>query len=136
MGLMQDWFGEQPNAEVLFERRLLAFVDILGWSEILSKRRDTEIARSIMSGAVYLRTASEGEAERQRQFRELGLPFGHTIRTSMFSDTIIYSSAPDRDEAGWLVGEVQRVCDLLLSMGHYTRGAIVVGDLAETSRSK
>ena len=118
-----------PAPELLFHTRLLAYVDILGWTALINSRRHTEVAERIFSAMVHLRRAREAEVERKRNFAAFGIPFGQSVRMAYFSDTFVYSCAPTPDEAAFLVSEVQSVCARLLRRGHYARGAVVVGEL-------
>ena len=63
----------------------------------------------------------ENEAERKESFRKLDLPWGDSIRASYFSDTFVYSCAPDPKESTLVIDEVQRLCTRLLKMGLYTQ---------------
>jgi len=130
MGFLDDdTFLDEIDPEVLFERRLLAYVDVLGWSELVRSPRGDEVVRKIFAATSRLESALEAEADRKTEFAELAVPFGKTIRVSYFSDTLVYSCEPTPDEAAWMVGQVQRVCASLMSKGHYVRGGITIGEL-------
>ncbi len=119
-----------PVLPPVFETRLIAYVDVLGWSELIQSPRDSEeVMRKIFAGTSNLEGATWAEGQRRSDFRDAKIPFGETIAVSYFSDTIVYSCVPDPDEASWVAAGVQRMCGNLLTRGHYTRGAILVGDL-------
>jgi hypothetical protein len=115
--------------EIPFEHRVVAYVDVLGWTELVRLKRVEAIARRIFRASTYLTLAHAHQAERKKDFARARNPFGHTIRTSVFSDTIIYSCEANPDEAAWLAQQVQALCGVLLLNGHYTRGAVTAGDL-------
>lgn len=114
----------------VFETRLIAYVDLLGWTELIRSPRDSEdVMRKIFAGTSNLEAAIWSEGQRREEFAENELPFGKSIAISYFSDTIVYSCLPDPGEASWVAFQVQRLCGNLLARGHYTRGAITIGDL-------
>jgi hypothetical protein len=115
---------------LVFETRLIAYVDVLGWTELIRSPRDSEdVMRKIFAGTSHLEAAIWSEGERRGDFAQAAIPFGKSIVVSYFSDTIIYSCLPEPDEASWVAVQVQRLCGNLLTRGHYTRGAVTVGDL-------
>ena len=57
-----------------------------------------------------------------------------TLRTSVFSDTVLFSCEVLPDDVAWLLDSVQRLCVDLLEIGCYTRGALTVGDLLHDPR--
>jgi hypothetical protein len=114
----------------VFEMRMIAYVDVLGWTELIRSPRDSEdVMRKIFAGTSNLEAAIWSEGQRRAEFVETEIPFGKSIAVSYFSDTVVYSCLPDRDEASWVAVQVQRLCSNLLTRGHYTRGAITVGEL-------
>jgi hypothetical protein len=115
-----------------FGNRLLAYVDILGWSDLVRQRRTPDVFNWIGAGLFVLGSNTQVEAARKRIFESSKIPHGTTIETGFFSDTFVCSCRPDRNEASWLVDRVQKLCMELLGNGLYPRGAIVVGDLLHT----
>jgi hypothetical protein len=124
------------QGDYVFEREwsdfgplVLAYVDILGWSDLICSPRTIETADKINSAILELMRARELAADRDETLADDRYKHGKTVKASFFSDTMIFTCKPDLYEAGWLVSDVQRMCWFLLSQGLYTRGAIVVGDL-------
>jgi hypothetical protein len=117
--------AEQPQAEPpVYEERILAYVDILGWSEL--------IRRSVQDSSVLASLVNV--TERLNRFGRMPTNLGDEetgLRVSQFSDNIAIS-APVSNEFGVarvamsaaLIGQI-----LLTAEMRYTRGAIVVGKL-------
>lgn len=108
---------------------VLAYVDILGWSELICSHRTEETADKITSAVFELMRAREIAADRGEVLAGAEYQYGSTVKASFFSDTMIFTCQPNLFETGWLVSDVQRMCRFLLHEGFYTRGAIVYGDL-------
>ncbi|HLK93132.1 MAG TPA: hypothetical protein VKZ18_24775 [Polyangia bacterium] len=108
---------------------MIAYIDILGWKELLKARRGKRRYEQIMRAIVELKTAVEIVEMTKRGFARVGAPFGHSLRATMFSDTIVCSCDPTQDEAAHLGDWVQRFCVRMLHLGRFTRGAITIGDL-------
>jgi hypothetical protein len=112
--------------EKTFGPRLLAYADILGWSDLVGSPRRREVLSRIDEAIRHLQTAQQ---MRRKELAEADIPLGTTVRATFFSDTFVYSCDAIPTEAVYLMGEVRRLCAYLLARGHYTRGAVVVGDL-------
>jgi hypothetical protein len=115
-----------------YERRLLAFIDILGWSGLVERsKRDLSIMGLLAAATELLQLTQKaiqgkipGVALDAVAFEQL------SIRAAYFSDTLVISAPENVKAAMTLVAFVQTTClHLLLDMGFYTRGAIVLGDL-------
>jgi len=119
------------NSGERYERRLLAFIDILGWSRLVERSKgDLSIMGLLATATEFLQLIPKaiqgripGVALDAATFERLG------IRAAYFSDTLVISAPEDVKAAPGLVGFVQTTCLHLLGMGFYTRGAIVLGDL-------
>jgi hypothetical protein len=122
-----DYFFEPDGSD--FGPLVLAYIDILGWSELICSPRTKQTADKITSAVFELMRARELAADRDQVLAEADYQYGKTVKASFFSDTMIFTCEPDLYEAGWLVSDVQRMCQFLLNYGFYTRGAIVLGDL-------
>lgn len=110
-------------------RRVLAYVDVMGWSELVSSRRGRRLFGNILRAVDEVSTTAEQEELRKQDFARDGFQFGHTLKVSFFSDTLVCSCEDDPDEAAFLADLIQRLCVRLLLLGRYTRGAVTVGDL-------
>jgi hypothetical protein len=110
-------------------RRVIAFVDILGWKELLRAKRGKKRLEEILQAVFELKSAVESVETTKGDFARHGLPFARTLTATMFSDTVVCSSAPTQSEAAHLCDWVQRLCVSMLHLGRLTRGAITIGDL-------
>jgi hypothetical protein len=127
-----------------YEERLLAFVDLLGWSERIHQTTDDQaafdiarvIARMLRQPAEEYREQIEHFAQLPEEFlaqlrREFNGPLTPAFtKASHFSDTIVLS-CPAEASIAWVVfvPRVQRLCAELLRKEQLTRGAIVRGPL-------
>ena len=109
-------------------RRLIAYVDILGWSE-LTNRGEAERIREAF--ALIERIHAEEKEQRGHLVASYG-PVASTSGETTFSDSIVYSCFQDDWEIAWMVGRVQWICSRLLIAGHPTRGALCFGELEHT----
>jgi hypothetical protein len=125
-----DQTSEHGKVTQRFKRRLIAYIDILGWSELTNRGEDKRIRETFAS-------IERINAEEKRQLRHVvgrfG-PVGSTGEQSSFSDSIAYSCLEDDWEVGWMVRRVQWLCSELLIAGHCTRGALCFGELEHTDR--
>lgn len=127
--LIEVLFGPQPLPKSPLERRLVAYIDILGWGDTTSAIASDEQVRSVFSALTFPSVVAVTEENRKRTFDRLGDASGRTIRHVHFSDSIVYSCAAEPQEVPWLIFTVGMLCTGLLASGYYTRGAITVGDL-------
>jgi hypothetical protein len=107
----------KPEYARPFPRRLVAYLDILGWTELTLSGNDARIFTSLAF------------AEGKLDFADGQLAAEDNIRKSMFSDSIAYSSGPSTEAAGRLVFQVMSSCISLLDYGHYIRGGASIGPL-------
>jgi hypothetical protein len=94
-----------------FPQRLIAYIDVLGWTELIRSGADVRIFGGL-------------------SFLKMGQVSGTPVTISNFSDTIVCSCAPTVNEAPWLIRQVQLLCMGLLRFDLYTRGALSLGELA------
>lgn len=106
-----------PEYSRPFPRKLVAYLDILGWTELTLSGNDARIFTTL--------SFAKGEIK----FADGQLAPGDNLRKSMFSDSIAYSRAPSPEAAGRLVFQVMATCMSLLDYGHYIRGGLSVGPL-------
>jgi hypothetical protein len=106
-----------------YEDRVLAFVDVLGWKNLLDE--------SVCHAGVFhlIRSACSTMRLPSLLTGDHDVDAG-AVHAAHFSDTFVLSAAPG-DEAAivFLLGYVRSLCSVLLKAGHYTRGAIVCGAL-------
>ncbi len=119
-----------------YEDRYLAFIDVLGWSEIVTRSvADPSALSPISEGAELICMAREWAEETNeiaRGAKAAGVDLHSDIRVSHFSDTFVFSIPVDPTAEvtlRWMVGEL---CRRLLDCEHYTRGAIVRGLVRHT----
>ena len=120
-----------------YEDRVLAWVDILGWSALLKEsENDPEKFPVLLAGAVALRLSKDSQEagkELAKEFNEkqqgLKMTSDYEPEINHFSDTVIWSHPVKNFWVSSLVDQVQHTCCLLLANGYLTRGAIVLGPL-------
>jgi len=125
---------KRPGKVHTFGKRLLGFVDILGWSELVRQKRTFEVLSRILHGVTLMEGNVQTETARKMIFERSGLKYGKTVRVGFFSDTLVCSSEPSRREGTLLLDRLQKFCGGLLGNGFLFRGAVVVGDLMHTDR--
>lgn len=106
-----------------YEKKFLAFIDILGWSEEVVKSEQDGNIRNKLSELIFA-----------FQFEQLaGNHAGTTLDTgevvTFFSDTIVISVLPKWDALGQLVQQISRLCQRIVGLGFYVRGAITLGSI-------
>lgn len=113
---------------VRYEDRVVAFVDILGFKEIVYGSQTDENRLNQIYGALDIRNnelakhfASELKLDRTPQ------QFDDRFHT--FSDCIVMSVSTDPEELGLLVFMVFKICRQLLHAGFLSRGGIATGPL-------
>lgn len=113
---------------VRYEDRIVAFVDILGFKEIVYGSQTDENRLNQIYGALDIRNnelakhfAAELKLERTPQ------QFDDRFHT--FSDCIVMSVSTDPEELGLLVFMVFKICRQLLHAGFLSRGGIATGPL-------
>ena len=107
-----------------YEDRLVAFIDVLGFSELVQASETDAAARSRIAGLV---TADKLFVRFDDTFL-----LGIDGRGAFFSDTFILSMAPDR--VIYLVRSIGQLYRYLLPRGFLCRGAIVAGSLYHRER--
>lgn len=128
--------GPEPEAPgnadapkgVRYENRIVAFVDILGFKEIVyASRNNTDLMNQIYN-ALDIRND-----ELAKHFTaELNIsrtPEQFSDRFHTFSDCIVMSVSVEPQELGLLIFMVFKICRQLLSAGFLSRGGIALGEL-------
>lgn len=111
---------------VQYDERVVAFVDILGFKEIIRKSRsDPDLVRR-----VYTALDVSKDDWTTMYAAELGLqksPDDFDDRFHSFSDFITMSVKPNIEEIGLLIYTIFKVCRQLLGQGFLSRGGIAKG---------
>lgn len=123
--------ADTPDGEAspIYQSRVLAYVDILGWSDLILKSASDP---SLLPSTV-VPTTLFGLIREINEVVRMGLDLGG-IRSSgtdvsHFSDTIVWSCVDTSPLLPSLISLVKHVCGILLAAGCYTRGAVTVGKL-------
>jgi hypothetical protein len=113
-----------PNTDepvVAYEDRLVAFLDILGWSDLIRRSATDDVVLAQM--ALSMTAIKKMEALARQQFTGVSSSW----QVSQFSDTLVVSTAAQPLSAIILAFYLGTVCQTMLENGHYVRGAIVRG---------
>lgn len=121
--------GEQREDHApRYEQRLVAFVDVLGWSSLV--RRSVEHPEEIAGlniASSYLSFVPQGTAKMREFFAKHDVEDPIRIDATHFSDSLVLSCPLKTPATNSLMSQLQLTCMSLLYSGRYTRGAVVVG---------
>lgn len=113
---------------IAYENRVVAFVDILGFKEVIQRsKNDPELVSRIFY-ALDVRKDSWAEA----YSKEVEFTYGPEFfddRFHSFSDCIVMSVSSRIEDVGLLIYSVFKICRQLLNQGFVSRGGIAMGDL-------
>ena len=116
-----------------YELRLLAFIDILGWADLLKKSEtNKELFSLLLDASNKLSNVAINQKEFLSGFSDEAKKIVHFESypiISHFSDTIVMSCIPDYSAATILIHHVQNICRTFLQKEYLTRGAIVLGNI-------
>jgi hypothetical protein len=117
-----------------YEDRVVALVDVLGWSELMRRSVSEPAVLSAVSEAAVLMSMAPDYVQEVNQIQKT-ISEGHTpdTRGTNFSDTFVLSHPIDRFAEVNVLRMVGQLCVGLLERGHYTRGAIVRGLVHHTT---
>ncbi|VVE33968.1 hypothetical protein [Pandoraea sputorum] len=111
-----------------YTRRVVAFVDVLGFKEIISQSaKEPDLVRRIHHALTV-----DNQAWAEVFAREAGLEGSDAEfdeRMSTFSDCVVISVKPEIPAIGMLIYTVYKICRQLLQQGFLSRGGIAMGDL-------
>jgi hypothetical protein len=124
-----------------YEDRYLAFIDILGWKELVYRSSSDPKAMGAISEAAEVISMAPGWAQEindnfrnlaateagARVARESGEPFDSDIRATHFSDNFVLSAPVRQTSRICLPYVVASLVNRLTHAGIYTRGSIVRG---------
>jgi hypothetical protein len=116
-----------------YEDRILAMVDVLGWSDLSASPKAMDSVPPAASEAaeaisMIRHSAVESTAEVLKADPDVNID----LRASNFSDTFVISSSATNLALAGLAGNLAALCQRLLQAGRYTRGAIVRGLVRHT----
>lgn len=124
--------AEPPIANP-YRDRVLAFVDLLGWSSLVSASRDTpEVLRALRNSMSWMLRVRNTAEKFRDEFRRAPSSNAHLLQqVGQFSDTVVISCRPTPEATHHLIYTVQQFCNrvLLSDPPIFTRGAIVRGQL-------
>lgn len=124
---------EEISIPAEYEKRILAYVDVLGWSEkILNGPAEAlQLAKVVMSFAMAKKTNEWGRKMRSDDDQT------YTTEVTFCSDTFVRSCPADDPTSAYdLLQKTQSLINILLcNHGMLTRGAIVQGDLVHKDRA-
>ena len=128
IGAVESLSNVDTPAKIAYEQRVVAFVDILGFKEIIQRSKsDPEMVSQIFS-ALDIRKDSYAEAFA----KEIGITENADFfadRFHSFSDCIVMSVSTRIEDIGLLIYSVFKICRSLLSLGFISRGGIAMGEL-------
>lgn len=111
------------NNQTKYENRLVAFIDILGFSKLIAKS-ETEADRvPWMINILNAIKSNEGIKDKFSEDLDVRMEF------TAFSDCFVLSSRIPEDPVNTALYQVALICSLLLRAGLFVRGAIVEGNL-------
>jgi hypothetical protein len=119
--------SDMPHASKVYESRIVAFVDILGWSQ----ESQVESAKLLIANK-HLHDAAENYSKRiksaiQNIPNSEPNPTYMKIHVGAFSDSLVVSMP---DSFGYMIfGLLSSVCSGILRSGFLTRGAVTIGSL-------
>lgn len=120
--------GSDGPKGTMYEQRVVAFVDILGFKEIIARSATDEALVRRIYGALDLRHDNFAEVfAAEVGLNRTSADFDDLFHT--FSDCIVISVRPQIEEVGLLVFMVFRVCRQLLGNGFFSRGGVAKGSL-------
>lgn len=121
--------NEEKGDGILYQTRVLAYVDVLGWRELIKNSVHDPSVMNVVSRAVQSLTSAQTALARVKAKAAGTWKKDMFPEVTVFSDTIVASCVMDELAIEVLVGQVQMFCVTLMQSGLYTRGAIVRGHL-------
>jgi hypothetical protein len=115
------------NTQRIYEKRVVAFVDILGWSEACKTESNnlTAAVQAIQNAANDFSLTTKNEFKRLPNIKIN--PMYLKVQVGAFSDTFAVSMPADYGYR--IISSATDICRNLLKLGFLTRGAVTVGDL-------
>lgn len=129
-----------------YDDKILAFLDILGWSDLLEKsKKDDTLLRSVDSVAEQVAEISlfapsikevTNNVWNDVQAKNPALPKWAEcdMQSTHFSDTIVLTASPGELSTSPMIATVVGLAQVLLRAGYYVRGAITRGLIHHTDK--
>jgi hypothetical protein len=127
-GDVQSLSNVDTPTEIAYEQRVVAFVDILGFKEIIQRSKSNPELVSQIFSALDIRKDSYAEAFAKEINLKQNADF-FDDRFHSFSDCIVMSVSTRMEDIGLLIYSVFKICRTLLNLGFISRGGIAMGDL-------
>ena len=103
-----------------YEKRIVAFVDLLGFKNAIKEKKSEDIAYAINSF---------------HSLKKLNNPFAKTRRITQFSDSVVISAQAEEPSAVFfLLVDIQIMIANLITKGFLCRGGICVGQLVHNDK--
>ncbi len=119
---------EEFRSSLKYENRIVAFLDVLGWSDAITKsENDEDLVRTLGVCAKSLHVQQSAHYWIRECFGSDGPP--GNAHVTQFSDCIVLSATPDQYGLEQIAWKLHSICDLMLRNGFLVRGAITVGKL-------
>ena len=117
--------GRKVPRPIVYEQRVLAYIDILAWKDLIKRSADDFSVMATITKAV------ESLTEHRRFVDHVGRSAlgPQSIQLTVFSDTVVLSCRPNPRAVYFLCMHAKKFCIRLMEAGLYTRGAIVRGAL-------
>jgi hypothetical protein len=119
----------KPATGLEYKDRLLGFVDILGWTQLVERSLSDEPSRDLVTRGVDVIESGLGIQRASAAGAVLGEKWNADARYTFISDTFIMSTPAKSTNAPYFTMGLADVCCRLLELGLASRGAIVVGKL-------
>lgn len=131
----------------VYTEKILAFIDILGWSELLQSSEKNElllrsidsVAETVADISLFTPTINETTNSIWKEI-EVKSPILASvgdcdIQSTHFSDTIVLTASPRTIATTPMIATVMGLSSVLLRAGYYVRGAITRGLIHHTDKS-
>lgn len=130
-----------------YVEKILVFVDILGWSDLLQSSDNYEILLNSIDSvaetvaeisllAPSIKETTNDIWEEVESEIPLLAPIGECdIQSTHFSDTIVLTASPHKIATSPMIATVIGLTSVLWRAGYYVRGAITRGQIHHTDRS-
>lgn len=126
------------SLEDTYEKRIVAFIDILGFSsEVYASSKDAARARKIYEALTY--SHSNWKDSFVGRLSKLGInhPLDQIdLRVATFSDSVVLSTESSPLNFGLLIHAIKQIIHAHLTCGFLTRGGVSLGELHHPDTSK
>lgn len=120
--------AEKYRESLVYENRIVAFLDILGWKEAIKKSsKDCELTKHLGVSIKNIETYAQFLDKSRQMFGDS--EFCKDQQLTHFSDSILLSVKADKDGQSSLLWILQPIVSQLLNLGLFVRGGIAYGGL-------